>query len=210
MSFLSPRIAPFRTRTLHVPQHFHTLPTPNAQTVASVRTSLPDMLSFRMDSGSVYDRNIRNTEDQDGDENEGEVNSGDGRPTEEGMKISGENMEGGRERERDRGRGRGRGRDVGIVREREEEEEQQGRSVEGATPEGSAVQQDSIISLLPTVSRMMSVLQPQLEAAAKIAVDVSNVCWHVNHEDKFFSRFFVTTIFFLSQLMCVLLYLCNG
>ena len=138
-----------------------------------------------MDSGSVYDRNIRNTEDQDGDENEGEVNSGDGRPTEEGMKISGENMEGGRERERDRGRGRGRGRNVGIVREREqeEEEEQQGRSAEGATPEDSTVQQDSIISLLPTVSRMMSVLQPQLEAAAKIAVDVSNVCWHVNHEE---------------------------
>ena len=168
------------------------------------------MLSFRMDSGSVYDRNIRNTEDQDGDENEGEVNSGDGRPTEEGMKISGENMEGGREREiereRDRGRGRGRGRDVGIVREREreqeEEEEQQGRSVEGATPEDSTVQQDSIISLLPTVSRMMSVLQPQLEAAAKIAVDVSNVCWHVNHEDKFFPFFFSQQFFSFTVDVC--------
>ena len=42
------------------------------------------------------------------------------------------------------------------------------------------MQQDSIISLLPTVSRMMQTLQPQLEAAARIASEVST---HLSQDD---------------------------
>ena len=44
--------------------------------------------------------------------------------------------------------------------------------------EDSTVQQDSIISLLPTVSRMLQTLQPQLEAAARIAAEVSTPLSH--------------------------------
>jgi hypothetical protein len=68
------------------------------------------------------------------------------------------------------------------IREREEgkseegtgEESKNGDTVEGeeAVREGVTVDQDSILSLLPTIARMMRTLQPRIDAAARIAVQV--------------------------------------
>lgn len=67
-------------------------------------------------------------------------------------------------------------------REREEgkseegtgEESKNGDSVEGeeSVRQGVSVDQDSILSLLPTIARMMRTLQPRIDAAARIAVQV--------------------------------------
>ena len=71
-----------------------------------------------------------------------------------------------------------------MKREREEgkcekgtgEESKIGDGVEdeGGTQEGQgvSVDQDSILSLLPTIARMMRTLQPRIDAAARIAVQV--------------------------------------
>ena len=160
--FSSPRIAPFRTRTLHVPQHFHTLPAPNAQTVSTVRTILPDMLSYSNGNNRLIDRTVTRRGNADGD--------GDG---------DGDGIEKGKSTE--------------TIAERHLNESLKNRENEGETEqdrkieehnseiiEDSTVQQDSIISLLPTVSRMMQTLQPQLEAAARIASEVST---HLSQDD---------------------------
>lgn len=46
------------------------------------------------------------------------------------------------------------------------------REVEVEAAEERTMDPDSILSLLPTVSRMMRCLQPQIDAAARIAVEV--------------------------------------
>lgn len=58
-------------------------------------------------------------------------------------------------------------RDSAGEREREEGEER-------------TMDPDSILSLLPTVSRMMRCLQPQIDAAARIAVEVTPACLHIS------------------------------
>ena len=161
ITFSSPRIAPFRTRTLHVPQHFHTLPAPNAQTVSTVRTILPDMLSFSHETGTsrVPGRAVMGRENGDGD--------GDG--------IKGGIRTETREKEHMKESSKMRESDGGPERDQNREEQPSSERIEDST-----VQQDSIISLLPTVSRMLQTLQPQLEAAARIAAEVST---HLSHKD---------------------------
>jgi hypothetical protein len=44
---------------------------------------------------------------------------------------------------------------------------------EGEEAEERTMDPDSILSLLPTVARMMRCLQPQIDAAARIAVEVT-------------------------------------
>ena len=119
---MSPRIAPFRTRTLHAPQYFHTLPSPNAINLPNVRSSLPDPLSlYSSDCSSHF------SEDE---------------------KI--DDIDGGWETKEDAGEERGRGRS--SARE---------------------IDDDNVLSVLPTIARMMRNLQPQLDAAARIASQVS-------------------------------------
>lgn len=122
---MTPRIAPFRTRTLHAPQYFHTLPSPNAVNLPNVRSSLPDPLS-------LYSSNCRSRSHSLEDE---KVDDSDG-----GWETKEESRE-------ERGRSRSNGREI---------------------------DDDNVLSVLPTIARMMRSLQPQIDAAARIASEVSH------------------------------------
>lgn len=80
-----------------------------------------------------------------------------------------------------------------IEREKSRKEREEGKSEDGsgeeskigdnvedeeAVKEGqgvsASIDQDSILSLLPTIARMMRTLQPRIDAAARIAVQVSH------------------------------------
>jgi hypothetical protein len=125
LPFMTTRIAPFRTRTLHSPQYFHTLPTPNAVNLPNARSSLPHPLSL--------DLNEENTRSMRQGVGVGEGHR-DGADQGTGMRVNGG---------------------------------------EGEEAEERTMDPDSILSLLPTVARMMRCLQPQIDAAARIAVEVS-------------------------------------
>ena len=139
---MTPRIAPFRTRTLHSPQHFHTLPIPNALNLPNVRSALPYPLLLETCPEEPRSR----------------------RPSVRG-RVHSDLIE----REKSR-----REREEGKSEEGTGEESKNGDTVEGAevVREGVTVDQDSILSLLPTIARMMRTLQPRIDAAAKIAVQV--------------------------------------
>ena len=124
---MTTRIAPFRTRTLHSPQYFHTLPTPNAVNLPNARSSLPHPLSL-----GLNEEGTRSTRQRVGVG----VGAGSGNSRDQGSGL---------------------------------------RDSEGEEREEMTMDPDSILSLLPTVSRMMRSLQPQIDAAARIAVEVTPV-----------------------------------
>ena len=174
LPFITTRIAPFRTRTLHVPQHFHTLPTPNVQTLPAVRTSLPHILELDI----ISDYSANGTERR----SERERNDAGNEHKDSEIEIESSGKEGGRKEgevvERsveDTSEGNSEGRKQAGVKTQESSAEVKNETEvepERAENERLIIEQESILSLLPTVSRMMRTLQPRIEAVARIAVEV--------------------------------------
>ena len=159
---------------MHVPQHFHTLPTPNVQTLPAVRTSLPHILDLDIISDysvSASERRNERERNESGNEHEDseiEVESSGKNSGTEGEIIensaednSGDNSEGTKQ--------------AGVnTQESSAEVNNDTEPIEPVRSENERliIEQESILSLLPTVSRMMRTLQPRIEAVARIAVEV--------------------------------------
>ena len=145
---MTPRIAPFRTRTLHSPQHFHTLPIPNALNLPNVRSALPYPLlleSCPEEQKSTRSPNVR-----------GRVHS---------EKIEREKTR----KEREEGKSEDGSGEESKIGDNVEDEE----AVKEGQGVSASIDQDSILFLLPTIARMMRTLQPRMDAAARIAVQVT-------------------------------------